>query len=128
MSIYDQIGINYNKGTKRVNSVAPGCTIEYEADEPEREVRPVYVRRPNPWAKYATDRKLNSGKLRDAEAKPGYTIHITSMEDKDLDNWNTGKKEQLGEVPDGFTIAPAYNKGAYQVVPNTDTDAYTNRK
>ena len=49
MSIYDQIGINYNKGTRRVNSVAPGCTIEYEADEPEREVRPVYVRRPNPW-------------------------------------------------------------------------------
>ena len=128
MSIYNQIGINYNKGTKRVNSVAPGCTIEYETDEPEREVRPVYVRRPNPWAKYATDRKLNSGKLRDAEAKPGYKIHITSMEDKDLDNWNTGKKDQLGEVPDGFTIAPAYNKGAYQVVPKTDTDAYTNRK
>ena len=126
MSIYDQVGINYNKGTKRVNSVAPGCTIEYETDEPEREVRPVYVRRPNPWAKYATDGKLDTGKVRDATAKPGYKIITKSMED--LDNWNTGKKDQLGEVPDGFTIAPAYNKGAYQVVPKTDTDAYTNRK
>lgn len=32
------------------------------------------------------------------------------------------------EMPDGFTIAPAYNKGGYQVVPRTDTDAYTHRK
>ena len=32
------------------------------------------------------------------------------------------------KMPDGFTIAPAYNKGAYQVVPRTDTDAYRNRK
>lgn len=31
-------------------------------------------------------------------------------------------------MPNGFTIAPAYNKGAYMVVPRTDTDAYTNRK
>jgi len=31
-------------------------------------------------------------------------------------------------MPDGFTIAPAYNKGGYQVVPRTDTDAYTHRK
>ena len=32
------------------------------------------------------------------------------------------------EMPDGFTIAPAYNKGAYMLVPRTDTDAYTHRK
>ena len=32
------------------------------------------------------------------------------------------------KIPDGFTIAPAYNKGGYQVVPRTDTDAYTHRK
>ena len=32
------------------------------------------------------------------------------------------------EMPDGFTIAPAYNKGGYQVVPRGDTDAYTHRK
>ena len=32
------------------------------------------------------------------------------------------------QMPDGFTIAPAYNKGGYQVVPRTDTDAYTHRK
>ena len=32
------------------------------------------------------------------------------------------------KIPDGFCIAPAYNKGAYQVVPRNDTDAYTNRK
>jgi len=32
------------------------------------------------------------------------------------------------QMPDGFTIAPAYNKGAYMVVPRSDTDAYTNRK
>jgi len=32
------------------------------------------------------------------------------------------------KMPDGFTIAPAYNKGGYQVVPRNDTDAYTNRK
>ena len=32
------------------------------------------------------------------------------------------------EMPNGFTIAPAYNKGGYQVVPRTDTDAYTHRK
>ena len=38
--IDDNVGINYNKGTKRVNSVAPGCTIEYEADlDEERDER-----------------------------------------------------------------------------------------
>ena len=41
-----------------------------------------------------------------------------------------GKAKEMREVriPDGFCIAPAYNKGAYQVVPRNDTDAYTNRK
>ena len=32
------------------------------------------------------------------------------------------------EISRKFTIAPAYNKGAYQVVPQNDTDAYTKRK
>ena len=32
------------------------------------------------------------------------------------------------QMPDGFTIAPAYNKGAYMIVPRSDTDAYTHRK
>ena len=32
------------------------------------------------------------------------------------------------EMPDGFTIAPSYNNVGYQVVPRTDTDAYTHRK
>ena len=50
------------------------------------------------------------------------------MADKDLKNWNAPPKQQTGEVPDGFTIAPAYNKGAYQIVPRDDTDAYTHRK
>ena len=50
------------------------------------------------------------------------------MADKDLNNWNAPPKQQTGEVPDGFTIAPAYNKGAYQIVPRDDTDAYTHRK
>ena len=50
------------------------------------------------------------------------------MAEKDLRGWNTGKEKTTGDVPNGFTIAPAYNKGAYQVVPSTDTDAYTHRK
>ena len=32
------------------------------------------------------------------------------------------------KIPDGSTIAPAYNQGGYQVGPRTDTDAYTHRK
>ena len=36
--------------------------------------------------------------------------------------------KQMPEIPNGFTIAPAYNKGGYQVVPRGDTDAYTHRK
>ncbi|MAK40807.1 MAG: hypothetical protein CL993_03660, partial [Euryarchaeota archaeon] len=51
--IYDTVGVNLNKGTKRVNSVAPGCTIEYEADIPDEE-RDRRVRRP---AKRSASRK-----------------------------------------------------------------------
>ena len=42
--------------------------------------------------------------------------------------WPSGKKRQTGDVPEGFCIAPAYNKGAYQVIPKGDIDAYRNRK
>ena len=40
---------------------------------------------------------------------------------KPVDNWRLRESKK-------FTIAPAYNKGGYQVVPRTDTDAYTHRK
>ena len=65
---------------------------------------------------------------REIEASPVFTVKITSMAEKDLSGWNTNIKNQTGDIPNGFTIAPAYNKGAYQVVPSTDTDAYTHRK
>lgn len=137
--IYDNVGINLNKGTKRVNSIALGCTIEYEADIPDED-RDRRVRRP---AKRSASKKEiekeilefkrqreSIGYKVDTEIKgiDGTTIKITSMADKDLNNWNTPPKQQTGEVPDGFTIAPAYNKGAYQIVPRDDTDAYTHRK
>ena len=137
--IYDTVGVNLNKGTKRVNSVAPGFTIEYEADIPDEE-RDRRVRRP---AKRSASRKAiekeilefkrqreSIGYRVDTEIKGinGATVKITSMADKDLNNWNAPPKQQTGEVPDGFTIAPAYNKGAYQIVPRDDTDAYTHRK
>lgn len=117
--IYDTVGVNLNKGTKRANSVAPGCTIEYEADIPDEE-RDRRVRRP---AKRSASRV--DTEIRDLN---GDIVKITSMADKDLNNWSAPPKQQIGEVPDGFTIAPAYNKGAYQIVPRDDTDAYTHRK
>ena len=136
MSLYNSIGINYNKGTKRVNSVAPGCTMEYEADIPKEQTRKVHERRVNPYEKYKpTDsellqlKRVNELQIRDAKPKPGYTIQITSMEDRDLNHWDTGSSQNsTGDIPKGFCIAPAYNKGAYQVIPSTDTDAYKNRK
>ena len=137
--IYDTVGVNLNKGTKRVNSVAPGCTIEYEADIPDEE-RDRRVRRPakRSAARKAIEKEILEFKRQresigyrvDTEIKGinGATVKITSMADKDLNNWNAPPKQQTGEVPDGFTIAPAYNKGAYQIVPRDDTDAYTDRK
>lgn len=53
-------------------------------------------------------------------------IVYRSMED--LEGWKTAKKEKDAIIPEDFCIAPAYNKGAYQVVPRTDTDAYSKRK
>ncbi len=137
--VYDVVGINLNKGTKRVNSVAPGCTIEYEADEKRYKEERKRVRRTKrnsthdrkahaELLEFYKQRESNGVYRRDIEAKPGYTVNITSMADKELNNWNTSKRDELGEVPNGFTIAPAYNKGAYQVVPKSDTDAYKNRK
>tara|TARA_B100000686_G_scaffold148555_1_gene155904 strand:- start:421 stop:816 length:396 start_codon:yes stop_codon:yes gene_type:complete len=130
MSIYDSIGINYNKGTKRVNSISPGCTIEYEADIPKERVRKVYERPVNPYEKYKPTesellqlKRVNEPQTRDAEPKPGYTIKITPMEDKELDHWPTGSiQTSVGDIPKGFCIAPAYNKGAYQVIPSQDTE------
>jgi hypothetical protein len=134
--IYDDVGINYNKGTKRVNSVAPGCTIEYEADIYEE--RNKRVRKASSYRSQETNAALLAFKRsreqlgiqrpRDIEASPGFTVKITSMAEKDLSGWNTGKEKPTGDIPNGFTIAPAYNKGAYQVVPSTDIDAYTHRK
>ena len=134
--IYDTVGINYNKGTKRVNSVAPGCTIEYEADlyeERDERVRKTSRNRsqktdPALLAFIRSREQLGIQSPGAIEASPGFTIKITSMDEKDLRGWNTGKEKTTGDVPNGFTIAPAYNKGAYQVVPSTDTDAYTHRK
>ena len=140
MSVYKSVGINYNKGTKRVNSVAPGCTIEYGVDEPEREVRKVYERRANPWAKYATDAKLDRGSLRDAEARPGYKIVSKSMED--LDSWETTKpvtsyegdmaeREKVAQEEikaKGNRIVPAYNKGGYVYLPDKEAMQDAGRK
>lgn len=134
--IYDNVGINYNKGTKRVNSVAPGCTIEYEADlyeERDERVRKTSRKRSQETnaallAFNQAREEIGIQKPGNIEASPGFTVKITSMVEKDLRGWNTGKEKTTGDVPSGFTIAPAYNKGAYQVVPSTDTDAYTHRK
>ena len=134
--IYDTVGINYNKGTKRVNSVAPGCTIEYEADlyeERDERVRKASRNRsqktdPALLAFQRSREEIGIRKPREIEASPVFTVKITSMAEKDLSGWNTNIKNQTGDIPNGFTIAPAYNKGAYQVVPSTDTDAYTHRK
>ena len=141
--IYDAVGINYNKGTKKVNSVAPGCTIEYEADsEPvqrkprkrKKGIRSLFDGIPEKFKPtdaeiLAWERsQLQTYKRDDQKTADGVTITITSMADKDLNGWPTGKPTQSGDVPEGFCIAPAYNKGAYQVIPKSDTDAYKNRK
>ena len=141
--IYDALGINYNKGTKKVNSVAPGCTIEYEADsEPvqskprkrKKRIRSLFEGIPEKFkptdAELLAWERTQSKVYRrdDQETAPGVTVKITSMADKDLSGWPSGKEHQTGDVPEGFCIAPAYNKGAYQVIPKGDTDAYKNRK
>ncbi len=141
--IYDALGINYNKGTKKVNSVAPGCTIEYEADaEPnqnrprkrKKRIRSLFEGIPEKFK--PTDAELLAWKRSQSETfkrddtvtPPGVTVKITSMADKDLKGWPSGKKRQTGDVPEGFCIAPAYNKGAYQVIPKGDIDAYRNKE
>ena len=52
------------------------------------------------------------------------TVAIKSMNTTHMGNGAPKRKA----IEHNFTVAPAYNKGAYQVVPKTDTDAYTNRK
>ena len=99
--IYDTVGINYNKGTKRVNSVAPGCTIEYEADlyeERDERVRKTSRKRSQETnaallAFNQAREEIGIQKPGNIEASPGFTIKITSMAEKDLRGWNTGKEK-----------------------------------
>ena len=101
----------------------------------KKRVRKVHAKPINRWEKYKpTEEELRAILKREREYATRSTepenpnVRIIPMEDKDLSGWNTGKQTNVAEIPEGFCIAPAYNKGAYQVVPRTDTDAYRNRK
>ena len=48
---------------------------------------------------------------------PSYTSSVTPMSGKDV-KW---EQEKL-KISSSYTVAPAYNKGAYQVVPRSEVE------
>ena len=51
------------------------------------------------------------------KAYPSYTSSVTPMSGKDV-KW---EQEKL-KISSSYTVAPAYNKGAYQVVPRSEVE------
>ena len=95
----------------------------------KKRVREVYEEHDtffNRWEKFKpSDAQLlqfrtNQNSSREQTTAPGIKLIIKSMED--LDNWNTTTKvvHHNNKLPDNFCIAPAYNKGAYMVIPKED--------
>tara|TARA_B100000959_G_C14882567_1_gene583193 strand:+ start:113 stop:421 length:309 start_codon:yes stop_codon:yes gene_type:complete len=98
--------------------ICQGVTVEYEDDIPVNPIRGVNKTSIDPQTPIPYRRKSSLDDIPD-----NYSERIMKLK-------GGGKVKEMREVriPDGFCIAPAYNKGAYQVVPQNDTDAYTKRK
>ena len=99
--------------------ICPGVTVEYEDDIPVNPIRGVNKTSITPPEPEPYRRKSSLDEVPD-----NFVERIMKC------SGGSSRVKELKEVkiPDGFCIAPAYNKGAYQVVPRNDTDAYTNRK
>lgn len=98
--------------------ICQGVTVEYEDDIPVNPIRGVNKTSIDPQTPIPYRRKSSLDDIPD------------NFVERIMNNSGGGKAKEMKEVriPDGFCIAPAYNKGAYQVVPQNDTDAYTKRK
>ena len=130
MKIYEVVGVNYNKGTRKKYTVAPGCTMEYEDDAIDPIKGKKHDKQKN---KPSADTELLEHNP--DTTRPGVTVKITPMEEKDLSGWQTVSKKPTryeGELAEREELAQEetkhkqnmvgqfYNKGGYGYMPDPD--------
>lgn len=130
MKIYEVVGINYNKGTRKKYTVAPGCTMEYE----DEEIDPIRGKK-HDIQKSTPSADTELLEHRSDTTRPGVTVKITPMEEKDLNGWQTVSKKPTrykGELAEREELAQEetkrkqkmigqfYNKGGYGYMPDPD--------
>lgn len=111
--IYDDVGINYNKGKRKRYSVAPGCY--FEPAEPEGDVITGVKK---------SVKKVSYTKYRDEPYRrnDGYDTYKDNFAERMMGSGETIRKKSQDDVkvPENFVVSVAYNKGGYQVIPKED--------
>ena len=108
MKIYEVVGVNYNKGTRKKYTVAPGCTMEYEDDAVDPIKGKKHDKQKN---KPSADTELLEHNP--DTTRPGVTVKITPMEKKDLSGWQTVSKKPTrykGELAEREELAQEVTK------------------
>jgi len=115
--IYNEVGINYNKGKRKRYSVAPGCTFEPDdADYGEDIIRGTTKKKVT-----ISVPKVDNRPYRRDDGHDKF-INDSNFAERILSRSEYIRKKKSDEVntPDDFVVTVAYNKGGYQVIPKED--------